>query len=193
MTEKTAAAAQECQYILNRVILGAFDYLLKPFQMPTLLDLVAKASSCNDPMSGIMELSREDSARPTIVGRSPAMQTVYKEIGRAGRAAVNALILGETGTGKELVAQAIHQHSERASRPFVPVNCAAIPEPLLESDLFGHERGAFTGAVARRIGRFEQAAGGTLFLDEIGDLSVCTQAKLLRVPAGEVHPTGWGK
>ena len=109
------------------------------------------------------------------------MQTLYKEIGQAGQASMNVLIRGETGTGKELVARAIHQHSSRAAKPFVAVNCTAIPETLLESELFGHERGAFTGAHARRLGRFEEAGAGTLFLDEIGDLSPGTQAKLLRV------------
>jgi DNA-binding NtrC family response regulator len=109
------------------------------------------------------------------------MQALYKEIGRAGQASMNVLVRGETGTGKELVAQAIHQHSSRAAKPFIAVNCTAIPETLLESELFGHERGAFTGAYARHIGRFEQAGGGTLFLDEIGDLNPGMQAKLLRV------------
>jgi DNA-binding NtrC family response regulator len=109
------------------------------------------------------------------------MQAVYKEIGRVAATAVTVLIRGETGTGKELVARALYQHSDRAAQPFIAVNCAAIPETLLESELFGHERGAFTGAHARRVGRFEQASRGTLFLDEIGDLSLSTQVKLLRV------------
>jgi DNA-binding NtrC family response regulator len=116
-----------------------------------------------------------------IVGSSRAMETVYKEIGRIAATPVSVLIRGETGTGKELVARAIYHHSDRVDKPFIAVNCAAIPETLLESELFGHEKGAFTGAEARRIGRFEQAHGGTLFLDEIGDLSLLTQAKLLRV------------
>ena len=109
------------------------------------------------------------------------MQAIYKEIGRVAATAVTVLIRGETGTGKELVARAIYQHSNRADKPFIAVNCAAIPETLLESELFGHERGAYTGAHARRIGRFEQANHGTIFLDEIGDLSLSTQVKLLRV------------
>src|SRR5947207_7069036 len=116
-----------------------------------------------------------------IIGNSRAMQAVYKEIGRVAATAVTVLIRGETGTGKELVARAIYQHSSRAAQPFIAVTCAAIPETLLESELFGHERGAFTGAHARRIGRFEQANHGTLFLDEIGDLSLSTQIKILRV------------
>jgi DNA-binding NtrC family response regulator len=109
------------------------------------------------------------------------MQIIYKEIGRVATKPVNVLIRGETGTGKELVARALHQHSDRANAPFVAINCAAIPETLLESELFGHERGAFTGAAERRIGRFEQAQGGTIFLDEIGDMTMGTQVKLMRV------------
>src|SRR5256886_7453398 len=109
------------------------------------------------------------------------MQAIYKEIGRVASKPVNVLIRGETGTGKELIARALYQHSDRANAPFIAINCAAIPETLLESELFGHERGAFTGAEARRIGRFEQADHGTIFLDEIGDMTLGTQAKLLRV------------
>src|SRR5262249_14131332 len=116
-----------------------------------------------------------------IVGRSAAMQEVYKAIGRVSPSDVTVLITGESGTGKELVARALWQHGGRADRPFLAVNCAAIPQNLLESELSGHEKGAFTGAERRRIGRFEQAHGGTLFLDEIGDMSAGTQAKLLRV------------
>jgi DNA-binding NtrC family response regulator len=161
--------------------LGAYEYVLKPFEMTELLDLVAKAVACDRPTSGLLELGAADSNQPAIVGRSRAMQTLYKQIGQAGQASMNVLIRGETGTGKELVARAIHQHSSRAAKPFVAVNCTAIPETLLESELFGHERGAFTGAHVRRLGRFEEAGGGTLFLDEIGDLNPGTQAKLLRV------------
>jgi DNA-binding NtrC family response regulator len=121
------------------------------------------------------------SSREAIIGKSRVMRTVYKEIGRVAGMPVTVLIQGETGTGKELVARAIHQHSDRATRAFVTVNCAAIPENLLESELFGHEAGAFTGAKGRHIGRFEQANTGTIFLDEIGDMSLTTQVKLLRV------------
>ena len=121
------------------------------------------------------------SAPRAIVGTSKVMQNIYKEIGRVAATSVTVLIRGATGTGKELIARAIYQHSERAAKPFIAVNCAAIPETLLESELFGHERGSFSGAQSRRIGRFEQAQGGTIFLDEIGDLSANTQAKLLRV------------
>src|SRR5690606_22489358 len=116
-----------------------------------------------------------------IVGRCPEMQEVYKAIGRVAAQNVTVLILGETGTGKDLIARAIYQHSRRANGPFLAVNCAAIPETLLESELFGHEKGAFTGADRRRIGKFEQCSGGTLFLDEIGDMTPLTQAKILRV------------
>src|SRR5262249_19605776 len=116
-----------------------------------------------------------------LVGRCPAMQEVYKAIGRVASQDVSVLILGESGTGKELVARAIYQHSRRAARPFLAINCASIPETLLESELFGHEKGAFTGAERQRIGKFEQCSGGTLFLDEVGEMSPLTQVKLLRV------------
>jgi len=161
--------------------LGAYDYLLKPFDMVELLDLVAKSVACNRLMSEPVEMGEARSNQSAIIGNSRAMQAVYKEIGRVAATAVSVLIRGETGTGKELVARAIYQHSSRAAQPFIAVNCAAIPETLLESELFGHDRGAFTGAHARRIGRFEQANRGTILLDEIGDLSLSTQVKLLRV------------
>ena len=161
--------------------LGAYDYLLKPFDMAELLDLVAKSVACNRLMSEPVEMGEARSNQSAIVGHSRAMQGVYKEVGRVAATAVTVLIRGETGTGKELVARAIYQHSGRAAQPFIAVNCAAIPEALLESELFGHERGAFTGAHVRRVGRFEQSNHGTLFLDEIGDLSLSTQVKLLRV------------
>jgi len=161
--------------------LGAYDYLLKPFEIPDLLAAVRKALTNSRLMFAPVTLGGTSGAREAMVGRSRAMQEIYKEIGRVAAKPVTVLIRGETGTGKELVARAIYQHSDRANRPFIAVNCAAIPETLLESELFGHERGAFTGAEARRIGRFEQANGGTIFLDEIGDLSANTQAKLLRV------------
>ena len=167
--------------------LGAYDYLLKPFDMAELLDLVAKAVACNRLMSEPVVMGEGGAStglrsnQSAIVGNSRAMQAVYKEIGRVAATSVTVLIRGATGTGKELVARAIYQHSGRAAQPFIAVNCAAIPETLLESELFGHDRGAFTGAHARRIGRFEQADRGTIFLDEIGDLSLSTQVKLLRV------------
>src|SRR6266704_1839715 len=161
--------------------LGAYDYLLKPFDMAELLDLVAKAVACNRLMSEPVEMGEPPSNQSAIIGNSRAMQVVYKEIGRVAATAATVLIRGATGTGKELIARAIYQHSDRAEKPFIAINCAAIPETLLESELFGHERGSFTGAQARRIGRFEQAHGGTIFLDEIGDMSLGTQVKLVRV------------
>ncbi len=161
--------------------LGACEYLVKPFEADELLDLVAKAVAGSRLMSEAVELGEAGSAPQALVGKSRLMQNLYKEIGRLAATPVTVLIRGATGTGKELIARAIYQHSNRADKPFIAVNCAAIPEPLLESELFGHERGSFTGAQSRRIGRFEQAQGGTLFLDEIGDLASSTQAKLLRV------------
>lgn len=161
--------------------LGAYDYLLKPFEMEELLDLVAKAVASSRLMSQPVEIGAGETSRDAIIGNSRSMQEIYKEIGRIAAKPVTVLIRGETGTGKELIARAIYQHSDRAAEAFVAVNCAAIPETLLESELFGHERGAFTNAEVRRIGRFEQANNGTIFLDEIGDMSLNTQAKFLRV------------
>src|SRR6266850_4627095 len=160
---------------------GAYDYLLKPFEMSELLELADKAALSSRLMSEPVEFGISETWHDAIVGQSRSMQHIYKEVGRIAGKPVNVLIRGETGTGKELIARAIYQHSDRASAPFVVINCAAIPETLLESELFGHERGAFTGAENRRIGRFEQADRGTIFLDEIGDMSISTQAKLLRV------------
>jgi DNA-binding NtrC family response regulator len=160
---------------------GAYDYLLKPFNIPQLIELVHKAADSNRRMSEPVGLGDASQNRDALVGRSQAMQDIYKEIGRVASKPVTVLVRGETGTGKELIARAIYQHSDRAEAPFIAINCAAIPETLLESELFGHERGAFTGADAKRIGRFEQADHGTIFLDEIGDLTPGTQAKLLRV------------
>ena len=161
--------------------LGAFEYLVKPFEAEELLDVVAPAVAHARRMSEPVTLGEASPDRAALIGRSRAMQNLYKEIGRVAPTPATVLIQGETGTGKELVARAIYQHGDRSDRPFIAINCAAIPETLLESELFGHERGAFTGAQARRIGRFEQAQGGTIFLDEIGDLSPATQSKLLRV------------
>ena len=160
---------------------GAYDYLLKPFNIPQLIELVHKAADSNRRMSEPVGLGETSQSRDALVGRSQAMQDIYKEIGRVASKPVTVLVRGETGTGKELIARAIYQHSDRANAPFIAINCSAIPETLLESELFGHERGAFTGADARRIGRFEQADRGTIFLDEIGDLTPGTQSKLLRV------------
>ncbi|HWX22091.1 MAG TPA: sigma-54 dependent transcriptional regulator [Candidatus Binatia bacterium] len=160
---------------------GAYDYLLKPFEMPELLDLVERALANRRLMTEPVELGGPGDSRDALVGNSRLMQAIYKEIGRIASKPVNVLVRGETGTGKELIARAIYQHSDRSQAPFIAINCAAIPETLLESELFGHERGAFTGAETRRIGRFEQADHGTIFLDEIGDMTPGTQIKLLRV------------
>jgi len=161
--------------------LGAYDYLLKPFEADELFDVVASAVAQSRLMSEPIEMGEAKTARFALIGNSRAMQNIYKEVGRVAATPVTVLIRGETGTGKELIARALYHHSNRSDKPFIAVNCAAIPETLLESELFGHERGSFTGALARRIGRFEQADGGTLFLDEIGDLHPNTQSKLLRV------------
>jgi two-component system nitrogen regulation response regulator GlnG len=164
---------------------GAFDYLLKPLDVARVRDLVERAAEVSRLTRVPALVPDEAPIRPgaadVLVGRSPAMQEVYKAIGLVAPQDLAVLILGESGTGKELVARAVYQHSRRASGPFLAINCAAIPEPLLESELFGHEKGAFTGADRRRIGKFEQCSGGTLFLDEIGDMTPLTQAKVLRV------------
>jgi two-component system nitrogen regulation response regulator GlnG len=157
---------------------GAFEYLPKPFDVPKAVELIRRAvdESLRD------EVRDERSAQmPEMLGQAPAMQDVFRAIGRLSQSVVTVLITGESGSGKELVAQALHKHSPRASGPFVAINTAAIPKDLLESELFGHERGAFTGAQTTRRGRFEQADGGTLFLDEIGDMPFDLQTRLLRV------------
>ena len=163
---------------------GAFEYLLKPVEFEKLLSTVQNAIEISL-MSRVPAKfgidSVQDASADQIVGRSHAMQEVYKSIGQVAPQDVNALILGESGTGKEMVARAIYQHSRRADRRFLAINCAALPENLLESELFGHERGSFTGAERRRIGKFEQAHRGTIFLDEIGDMTPATQAKVLRL------------
>jgi len=165
--------------------LGAFDYLVKPLDFREVEDLIWRAFEirrlAREPVSlgpDPEELPRSGDA---LVGSCAAMQAVYKAIGRAAPQTVTVLIHGESGTGKELVARAVYQHSDRSDGPFLAVNCAAIPEALLESELFGHERGAFTSADRRRIGKFEQCSGGTLFLDEIGDMPLALQGKILRV------------
>ncbi|MCM2252654.1 MAG: nitrogen regulation protein NR(I) [Ramlibacter sp.] len=157
---------------------GAFEYLPKPFDLPKAVELIRRAVE----ESQREEVAEEGMARaPEMLGQAPAMQDVFRAIGRLSQSNVTVLITGESGTGKELVARALHKHSPRASGPFVAINTAAIPKDLLESELFGHERGAFTGAQAMRRGRFEQAEGGTLFLDEIGDMPFDLQTRLLRV------------
>ena len=163
---------------------GAFDYILKPFDIPKMKGLMERALEVSRMMKKMVSLpdrKEGETAEESLVGSSPAMQEIYKMIGQVAPTDVTVLLRGESGTGKEMVARAVYHHSQRADRPFLPVNCAAIPETLLESELFGHEKGAFTGALTRRIGRFEQSSGGTLFLDEIGDMTPTTQAKILRV------------
>jgi DNA-binding NtrC family response regulator len=171
---------------------GAYDYLLKPFDIDELLAAVSQAMRASRTMLKRVRLGADAvPGQPGLIGECRAMQRVYKEIGRIAPTDATVLILGETGTGKELVARAIYQHSQRQRGPFVAVNCGAIPENLLESELFGHVRGAFTGATGDRVGRFEQAHGGTLFLDEIGDLPLPVQVKLLRVlQERRVQPLG---
>ena len=163
---------------------GAFDYLLKPLDLDTLKKLVAKAIETSR-LQRVTAVIDDGEAVPDeagqIIGRSDSMQEVYKQIGRVAPHNYPVLITGESGTGKELIARAIYQHSARRDGPFLAINCAALPETLLESELFGHEKGAFTGAEQRRIGKFEQVNGGTIFLDEIGDMSLVTQAKALRL------------
>jgi DNA-binding NtrC family response regulator len=164
---------------------GAYDYLLKPLNLQKLDHVLGEALKVarlmREPAVVVRTPADEDQPGEAIVGSCPAMQGVYKAIGRVADQTFPVLITGESGTGKELVARAIYQHGPRAKAPFLALNCAAIPETLLESELFGHEKGAFTGAERRRIGRFEQANGGTLLLDEIGDMPLAAQAKLLRV------------
>jgi len=163
---------------------GAYDYLLKPFDAVKIKELVNNALKAARDMKQVVSyqpLLESEDYEQGIVGASPAMQQVFKLIGRVAESNVTALITGESGTGKELVARAIYHHSDRNQQPFLAVNCAAIPEQLLESELFGHERGAFTGATSQRVGKFEQCNHGTIFLDEIGDMTPTTQTKILRV------------
>jgi two-component system nitrogen regulation response regulator GlnG len=157
---------------------GAFEYLPKPFDVDQAVELIRRALGENTQESGTEELSV---ATPDILGKAPSMQEVFRAVGRLSQSSATVLITGESGTGKELVARALHRHSPRSDKPFVAINTAAMPKDLLESELFGHERGAFTGAQSLRRGRFEQAEGGTLFLDEIGDMQAELQTRLLRV------------
>jgi two-component system nitrogen regulation response regulator GlnG len=167
---------------------GAFEYLAKPFDIDQAVDLVKRAAAAGvGRVDGAVTLPKI----PELLGRAPAMQQVFRAIGRLSRSSVNVLITGESGTGKELAARALHEHSPRANKPFIALNTSAIPAELLESELFGHEKGAFTGADSLRRGRFEQADGGSLFLDEIGDMSTSLQTRLLRVLAeGEFYRVG---
>ena len=172
------------QTAIEAMKLGAYDYLLKPFDAPKLKEIVANALKAARDMKQVVSyepLLESEDYELGIVGRSEAMQQVFKLIGQVAVSDATALITGESGTGKELVVRAIYHHSNRSRQPFLAVNCAAIPEQLLESELFGHERGAFTGATLQRIGKFEQCNKGTIFLDEIGDMTPATQTKILRV------------
>ena len=168
---------------------GAFEYLAKPFDIDQAVDLVKRAAA-----AGVRSVESATIVAPPIpelLGRAPAMQQVFRAIGRLSRSSVNVLVTGESGTGKELAARALHEHSPRANKQFIALNTSAIPAELLESELFGHEKGAFTGADSLRRGRFEQADGGSLFLDEIGDMSTSLQTRLLRVLAeGEFYRVG---
>lgn len=159
---------------------GAYDYITKPIDNIQLVSLVEKAIETGK-MNIPVTFDGESEEGETIIGKSPVMLEIFKKIGQVAESDVTMLLRGETGTGKELIARAVHQHSRRNKKLFLPVNCAAIPDNLLESELFGHERGSFTGAEARKIGKFEQCDGGTMFLDEIGDMPLPLQAKMLRV------------
>src|SRR6478609_8455779 len=162
------------QTAIEAMKLGAYDYLLKPFDVVKLKDIVNNALRAARDMKQVVSyqpLLESEDYEQGVVGRSEPMQQVFKLIGQVAASDATALVTGESGTGKELVARAIYHHSERATQPFLAVNCAAIPEQLLESELFGHERGSFTGATMQRIGKFEQCNKGTIFLDEIGDMT----------------------
>jgi nitrogen regulation protein NR(I) len=172
------------QTAIEAMKLGAYDYMLKPFDVPKLKEIIANALKAARDMKQVVSyqpLLETEDYELGIVGRSEPMQQVFKVIGQLAASDATALITGESGTGKELVARAIYHHSNRSQQTFLAVNCAAIPEQLLESELFGHERGAFTGATLQRIGKFEQCNRGTIFLDEVGDMTPATQTKILRV------------
>lgn len=170
---------------------GAFEYLPKPFDVDEAVELVQRALSLRNSEKARKDELENAEEMPEIIGEAASMQEVFRAIGRLSRSNITVMINGQSGTGKELVAQALHRHSPRTDKPFIALNTAAIPKDLLESELFGHERGAFTGAQAQRVGRFEQADGGTLFLDEIGDMPAELQTRLLRVLAdGEFYRVG---
>jgi nitrogen regulation protein NR(I) len=171
------------EHAIEATKLGAFDYVLKPFDIPSLLGIIRQALEAGRFMRSPVDMdgSPGKTSREAIVGRSRPMQDVYKAIGRVSSTEATVLIRGESGTGKELVARAVYSHSLRADKPFQVINCVAIPENLLESELFGYEKGAFTGAAHRRVGKIEQANGGTVFLDEIGDMPFGIQSKILRL------------
>jgi len=182
------------QTAIEAMKFGAFDYVVKPFDPAKLIALVQSALSTQADIrsaGGVQPVINSDEHKEGIVGASAPMQQVFKVIGQVTTSDVTVMITGESGTGKELVARSIHRHSHRSGKPFVAVNCSAIPENLIESELFGHERGAFTGATAQRLGKFEVCDGGTIFLDEIGDMTPATQTKILRVlQEGEIQRVG---
>lgn len=179
---------------VNAYQVGAFDYLPKPFDIEQVIDLIEKAVKQKTPNLKAKNAPTKTSSisKPyEIIGDAPMMQELYRTIGRLSRTSISVLLNGESGTGKELVAKALHRHSPRSSSPFIAINMAAIPKDLIEAELFGHEKGAFTGATSNRAGRFEQAHNGTLFLDEIGDMPLDVQTRLLRVLAdGEFYRIG---
>jgi two-component system nitrogen regulation response regulator GlnG len=180
--------------VIEAMRLGAYDYVVKPLDPQPLREMIQHAFKISRLMqvpAKVADAEAANDAEDLLIGRCPEMQEVYKAIGRVAPQNVTVLILGESGTGKELVARAIYHYSRRSNLPFLVINCAAIPETLLESELFGHEKGAFTGAERKRIGKFEQCNGGTLFLDEIGDMTSLTQTKILRVlQDGQFEPIG---
>ncbi len=182
------------QTAIEAMKFGAFDYVVKPFDPPKLLALVESAlrtQADSKSAAGYKPVINTEEHKEGIVGASAAMQQVFKIIGQFAASDASVMITGESGTGKELVARSLHRHSHRAAKPYVAVNCAAIPENLIESELFGHERGSFTGATAQRLGKFEQCDGGTIFLDEIGDMTPTTQTKILRVlQEGDIQRVG---
>jgi two-component system nitrogen regulation response regulator GlnG len=186
-------AFSDLETTVNSLKKGAYDYITKPFDINEVITLIEKACKNNNVIKEDKNISKT-SEIPKIIGDSESMQNVYKSIGKIAQTDVGVLILGETGTGKELIARAIHESSSRKNNPFIAINTGAIPTELLESELFGHEKGSFTGAYSQRIGRFEQASDGTLFLDEIGDMPIDVQTRLLRVlQEGEFFRVGGSK
>jgi len=182
------------QTAIEAMKFGAYDYVVKPFDPPKLLALVESAlrtQADSKSAAGYKPVINTEEHKEGIIGTSAPMQQVFKIIGQFAASDASVMITGESGTGKELVARALHRHSHRAPKTFIAVNCAAIPENLIESELFGHERGSFTGATAQRLGKFELCDGGTIFLDEIGDMTPTTQTKILRVlQEGDIQRVG---
>jgi len=182
------------QTAIEAMKFGAFDYIMKPFDVDKVIEIAEKAISSSRDMLSAKSYEKKvnyEDYKEGIVGNSPAMQEVFKVIGQVAASEATVLATGESGTGKELIAKSIYQHSLRSGGPFIAVNCAAIPDNLIESELFGHEKGSFTGATSQRIGRFEQCDRGTIFLDEIGDMALATQTKILRVlQEGEIQRVG---